>query len=365
MLPLIGITMGDPAGVGPEVILKAAGQSAISSACRLLILGDVEVMEETAKRLASPFGRFRAGSFKLIPWHLSEGKRQKRFSRCGVPTGRFPAGTKGKQEEEGKLRVLPLSTLSSQARVPGVPTPEGGEASYRYVEMGVRLMQEGSLHGLVTAPINKAMWQAAGHPYAGHTECLAALTNTAEVRMMLVGSSLRVILVTTHMALADVPGMLSVERITATILLAHAHLARFHGLPRPRLAMAALNPHAGEGGIFGDEEVQIIGPAVRAAQQQGVVIEGPFPADSLFVRAVRGAYDGVICLYHDQGLIPLKLLSWEEGVNVSIGLPIIRTSPDHGTAYDIAGQGEADPTSMAAAISLAAEMARRRLAEVS
>ena len=350
MLPLIGISMGDPAGIGPEVILKAASQAEISSACHLLVLGDVEVMAETATRLAEGL----ASPLTPLPWHPSEGRRQKRFPRCGVPTGK-----KGKKEEEGKLRVLPLSTLSSQARVPGIPTPEGGEASYRYVEMGVRLAQEGFLHGLVTAPINKAMWQAAGRPYAGHTECLAALTDTAEVRMMLVGSSLRVVLVTTHMALADVPGVLSTERITATILLAHAHLARFHNLPCPRLAMAALNPHAGEGGIFGDEEVQIIAPAVRAAQQQGVVVEGPFPADSLFVRAVRGVYDGVICLYHDQGLIPLKLLSWEEGVNVTIGLPIIRTSPDHGTAYDLAGKGKADPTSMAAAISLAAEMARR------
>jgi 4-hydroxythreonine-4-phosphate dehydrogenase len=203
------------------------------------------------------------------------------------------------------------------------------------------------------------MWHAAGYPYAGHTEYLAALTNTAEVRMMLVGSSLRVVLVTTHLALAEVPRVLSVEGITTTIGLAQAHLARFHGLLCPRLAVAALNPHAGEGGIFGDEEVRIIAPAVRAAQQQGAVVEGPFPADSLFVRAVQGAYDGVICLYHDQGLIPLKLLSWEEGVNVTIGLPIIRTSPDHGTAYDIAGQGKADPTSMVAAISLAAEMARK------
>ncbi len=328
MLPLIGITMGDPAGVGPEIILKACSQ--ISAKCCPVVLGDIKVMEETAQYLASPL--------IPLPWHPSDGKRKK--------------------EKEGKLRVLPFSTLSLQARVPGDPTPEGGEASYRYVEEGVRLAQEGFLQGLVTAPINKAMWHVAGLSYAGHTECLAALTNTAEVRMMLVGSSLRVILVTTHMALAEVPSVLSIEKITATIRLAHAHLAWFHGLPHPRLAVAALNPHAGEGGIFGDEEARIITPAVRAVQQQGVEVEGPFPADSLFVRAVRGAYDGVICLYHDQGLIPLKLFSWEEGVNVTLGLPIIRTSPDHGTAYDIAGQGKADPTSMTAAICLAAEMAQ-------
>jgi 4-phospho-D-threonate 3-dehydrogenase / 4-phospho-D-erythronate 3-dehydrogenase len=335
MLPSLGITMGDPAGVGPEIILKACKQ--IAAVCQPLILGDIKVMEETAARLAEGHAGGLASPLTPVPWHPPEGKK----------------------EEKGKLRVLPVSDLPSPARVPGMPTPAGGEASYRYVEEGVRLTQEGFLQGLVTAPINKALWHATGHTYAGHTECLAALTRTAEIRMMLVGSSLRVILVTTHLALAEVPRVLSVDGIATTLRLAHTHLARFHGLPHPRLAVAALNPHAGEGGIFGDEEVRVIAPAVGAAQHQGVLAEGPFPADSLFVRAVQGAYDGVVCLYHDQGLIPLKLLSWEEGVNVTIGLPIIRTSPDHGTAYDIAGQGRADATSMAAAISLAAEMAQR------
>jgi 4-hydroxythreonine-4-phosphate dehydrogenase len=178
--------------------------------------------------------------------------------------------------------------------------------------------------------------------------------------MMLVSSKLRVILVTTHIALAQVPTALSTERIRLTITLAADHLRRFQGLPHPRLAVAGLNPHAGESGAFGDEEERLIVPAVQHARFHGLTVDGPFPADTLFVRAVRGEFDGVICLYHDQGLIPLKLLSWEEGVNVTIGLPVVRTSPDHGTAFDIAGQNKADPRSMRAAITLAVEMTRHR-----
>jgi 4-hydroxythreonine-4-phosphate dehydrogenase len=236
----------------------------------------------------------------------------------------------------------------------------GGEASYQYVEAGVRLTLNGTLQGLVTAPISKAMWHAAGRTYPGHTELLATLTDTREVRMMLVGARLRVILVTTHLALSQVPTALSQERILRTISLASAHLSRFHELRPPRLAVAGLNPHAGEAGAFGDEEERLISPAVRHAQALGLTVEGPFPADSLFVRAVKGEFDGVICLYHDQGLIPLKLLSWEDGVNVTIGLPIVRTSPDHGTAFDIAGQGVANPRSLRAAIDLAVEMTKNQ-----
>ena len=182
--------------------------------------------------------------------------------------------------------------------------------------------------------------------------------------MMLAGSRLRVILVTTHIPFAQVPAALSVERIHTTIRLAAEHLKQFHGLANARLAVAGLNPHAGEGGAFGDEEERIIRPAIEHARgqgdRQGIRVDGPFPADSVFVRAVEGEFDGVICLYHDQGLIPLKLLSWTDGVNVTIGLPIVRTSSDHGTAFDIAGQGKADPRSMQAAIRLAAQMTRHR-----
>lgn len=330
MLPLIGITMGDPTGIGPEVTLKAAAQK--FATCRLVVLGDTQALQDTALRLGSP----------LVPttWKLTD----------PYPT------------DPQCLPVLTLSTLSPEQRIPGQPTPAGGEASYRYVEAGVQLALKKTLQGIVTAPISKAMWHAAGRDYPGHTELLAALTHTREVRMMLVGSRLRVILVTTHLALARVPAALSTERIEKTILMTAAHLTRFHGLTCPRLAVAGLNPHAGEAGAFGDEEERIIAPAVRRLQGQrySLIVAGPFPADTVFVRAVKGEFDGVICLYHDQGLIPLKLLSWEDGVNVTIGLPIVRTSPDHGTAFDIAGQGKADPRSMQAAIALATEMTQHR-----
>lgn len=328
MTPLIGVSMGDPAGIGPEVVLKAALHERPS--CRLVVLGDVATLAETAQWLTLPF--------TVSAWQFGEP---------------YPASA-------DVLPVVELSHLSFHDRRPGQPTAAGGEASFRYVEAGIRLALRNELQGLVTAPISKAMWHAAGHVYPGHTELLADLTRTPEVRMMLVGSRLRVVLVTTHLALARVPAALTSDRIVQTITMTAEHLTRFHGLARPRLAVAGLNPHAGENGAFGDEEARIIAPAVQRACEAGLDATGPFPADSVFIRAVRGEFDGVICLYHDQGLIPLKLLSWEDGVNVTIGLPIVRTSPDHGTAFDIAGQGKADPRSMQAAITLAVEMSRQR-----
>ncbi len=322
--PLLGVTMGDPTGVGPEVILKAL-QSPPPD-CRVIVLGDLAVLHETATRLAS--------SLHPYQWQLGD----------ALPT------------DARQLPVLALSQLAPAERIPGQPTLVGGDASYRYVENGVRLSLDAALDGLVTAPISKALWQATGHAYPGHTELLAALTDTAEVRMMLAGKQLRVILVTTHLPLAQVPHVLSRERIEKTITVAAAHLRRFCGLPQPRLAVAGLNPHAGEAGAFGDEEQRLIQPAVEQARSAGCNVVGPLPADTVFVRAVRGEFDAVICQYHDQALIPLKLLSWEDGVNVTLGLPIIRTSPDHGTALDIAGHNKASPRSMQAALRLAAEM---------
>jgi 4-hydroxythreonine-4-phosphate dehydrogenase len=320
--------MGDPAGIGPEVVLKAALHK--PSSCRLVVLGDVITLAETAQRCNLPL--------TVAAWRLGE----------PYPTS------------ADLLPIIELSQLAAHDRHPGRPSVGGGEASFHYVEAGIRLALRNDIQGLVTAPISKAIWHASGHAYPGHTELLADLTRTPEVRMMLVGSRLRVILVTTHIALARVPAALTSDRIVQTITMTAEHLTRFHGLSRPRLAVAGLNPHAGEDGAFGDEEARIITPAVQRACITGLDAKGPFPADSVFIRAVRGEFDGVICLYHDQGLIPLKLLSWEEGVNVTVGLPIVRTSPDHGTAFDIAGQGKADPRSMQAAIALAVEMSRHR-----
>lgn len=319
--------MGDPAGVGPEVILKAL--QVPLPGCRVIVLGDLAVLRETATRLGSAPCPY--------PWQLGD----------ALPT------------DAQCLPVLALSRLAQTERIPGQPTRAGGDASYRYVESGVRLTLDGTLDGLVTAPISKALWQAAGHAYPGHTELLAALTDTAEVRMMLAGKQLRVILVTTHLPLAQVPRALSCERIEKTITVAATHLQHFYGLPQPRLAVAGLNPHAGEAGAFGDEEQRLIQPAVERARSAGCNVVGPLPADTVFVRAVRGEFDAVVCQYHDQALIPLKLLAWEDGVNVTLGLPIIRTSPDHGTAFDIAGHNKASPRSMQAALGLAAEMAQQ------
>lgn len=328
MLPLIGITMGDPAGIGPEVTLKAVLKK--PPKCRLVVFGDLGVLRDTVQQLDL--------QLKLIAWE---------------PELPYPRAVR-------TLPVIELSRLEPPQRKPGQPTAMGGETSYRYVETAVRLAQRDVLQGIVTAPISKAMWHTAGRDYPGHTELLATLTATPEVRMMLVGKRLRVILVTTHLALSRVPACLSSERILKTIHMTVEHLQRFHGIAQPRLAVAGLNPHAGENGAFGDEEERIIAPAVSQARAQGLATEGPFPADTVFVRATRGEFDGVVCLYHDQGLIPLKLLSWEDGVNVTVGLPIVRTSPDHGTAFDIAGQGKADPRSMRAALKLAVHMTHYR-----
>ena len=322
--PLIGVSMGDPAGIGPEIVLKAA--QTLESGLRLVVLGDLSVLAETARRLELPL--------RPVSWSVPQP---------------YPLDLE-------VVPVIPLSRLPAQHRMPGRPTPAGGEASYRYVETGVGLACDTTIRALVTAPISKAMWRAAGRDYPGHTELLASLTHSPDVRMMLVGSRLRVVLVTTHIPFTQVAAALSSRRIVTTLVLTARHLARFHGLSRPRLAVAGLNPHAGEGGAFGDEEDRLISPAVRRAAEQGLSVVGPLPADSVFVRAVNGEFDAVICQYHDQGLIPLKLLSWTDGVNVTIGLPIIRTSPDHGTAFDIAGRGTADPRSLQAAIRLAGHM---------
>ena len=323
--PLIGVTMGDPAGIGPEIVLKSAQSPRLRP--RLVVLGDLTVLAETAHRLGVPLS--------VVRWAVTQP---------------YPA-------DPDVLPVIPLSELLARHRVPGRSTPAGGEASY--VETGVRLACDKAIQALVTAPISKAMWRAAKRDYPGHTELLASLTHSPDVRMMVVGSRLRVVLVTTHIPFIRVVATLSKQRIVTTLVLTARHLAHFHGLSQPRLAVAGLNPHAGEDGVFGDEEDRLISPAVRQASEQGLSVVGPLPADSIFVRAVNGEFDAVVCLYHDQGLIPLKLLSWTDGVNVTIGLPIVRTSPDHGTAFDIAGRGTADPRSLQAAIGLADHMIGR------
>ncbi|MCC6763209.1 MAG: 4-hydroxythreonine-4-phosphate dehydrogenase PdxA [Deltaproteobacteria bacterium] len=332
----LGITLGDPAGIGPEVTVKALAEPRLGRV-PAVVLGDVELLRETARRL-----RARVAVTPLAEEALV----------AGALPPRLRAGRR-------VVPVVPIAALGAAARRPGKPSVAGGRAAYRCIEAAARLAGSGAIAGIVTAPINKEWVNRAGLPISGHTELLKELTGAAAVRMMLAGRRLRVILVTMHVALGRVPRALSIDAVARTITIGAAHLRRYHRLARPRLAVAGLNPHAGEGGLFGNEEDRIIAPAIAQARRSGIDASGPYPADSLFFQAVDGKrFDAVIAMYHDQGLIPLKLLHFHDGVNVTLGLPVIRTSPDHGTAYDIAGAGTADAGSMLAAIALAHAMSR-------
>ncbi|HEY3305155.1 MAG TPA: 4-hydroxythreonine-4-phosphate dehydrogenase PdxA [Candidatus Binatia bacterium] len=326
--PLIAVTMGDPAGVGPEIVLKALADPAVRRKCRIVVLGDWLVLERNLKT--------QGPNRKLVSWQ---------------PGRPWP-------EADGVI-VHSLSSLSPAQCKPGRPSRACGDAVYRYIKEAAKLALSGSVDAIATAPINKKVLQMAGHRYPGHTELLAELAGVPECRMMLLGSSLKVVPVTGHVALMRVARELTRRKIRVTLELASQALRKYFGRARPRLAVAALNPHAGEEEIFGDEERKIIFPAVREAKRRGIRAFGPLPADSLFHRAAREDYDAVICMYHDQALIPLKLLHFIGGVALTLGLPFVRTSVDHGTAYDIAGQNKADATSMKEAILLAARLGQR------
>jgi 4-hydroxythreonine-4-phosphate dehydrogenase len=235
-----------------------------------------------------------------------------------------------------------------------------GAASAAFIIKAVRLAQLGCLDAIVTGPINKEAINLAGYDYPGHTEMLADLTRSRESGMMILGGPLKIMFVTTHVAVKHLPASLTTKRIGKAIRLAHKALREYFGVKKPKIGVAAFNPHAGEHGLFGNEEQRVILPACRQARARGINASDPLPADTLFGKAARGAYDGVVAMYHDQGLIPLKLLAFGRCVNLTIGLPIIRTSVDHGTAYDIAGRGTADPGSMVEAITLAARLVKRR-----
>ena len=332
--PIVAITMGDPAGIGPEVILKALSHPVIQRACRPLILGDWGVLQRT--RLG------RKNRPRLIRWQ----------------TGRPLSPLLSRRD---CFVVCSLSELGAEQSRPATPARAAGHAAYRYICVAAQLALSGFADAIATAPISKSSLIDAGYDYPGHTELLAEIGRTPECRMMLIGHKLRVVPVTGHVALMKVSRGLTRNSIRTTMELTHRSLREFFAIARPRIAVAALNPHAGEEGIFGHEEKEIIAPAVRAAARAGIRAHGPLPADSLFHHAARGDYDAVVCMYHDQGLIPLKLHHFFGGVALTLGLPFIRTSVDHGTAYDIAGKGEADESSMKEAILLAARLARRKI----
>ncbi len=287
--PRIAITVGDPAGIGPEIAGKAAADPAVRAVCE-------PVIYETAVDVAM-----------------------------------------------------------------GQVSGEAGRAAYDTLVRAVADARDGRVDGIATAPVNKAAFAAAGLPWHGHTDLLGHLCGAPRVAMMFHAPMLKVVLATVHVALRDVPALLTREHMAATIALTARELPRF-GLAAPRLAVAALNPHAGEGGLFGTEDDEVLAPAIADARAAGHDVRGPIPADTVFVRATRGEFDCVIACYHDQGLVPIKLLAFGSAVNVTLGLPIIRTSVDHGTAFDIAGQGVADPGSLVQAVRLAADLAARRVA---
>ena len=327
--PVLGITMGDPAGVGPEIIIKALSDSDIIKICRPLVLGDPAALSMNMQ-----------GPVKFTVNEVSD-----------------PSHIKGKL---GQIDLLALSRLKSDLLQPGKPTLEGGKAMVEYIIRAVEMTRQRELSAMVTCPISKILMHQAGYSFDGHTQLLAHLTNTDDYVMMLAGKRLRVVLVTIHCAFKEVLANLDEQKIIKTIIVTSKALKQDFGIKKPRLAVAAINPHAGEGGLFGSEEKKIIKPAIEKAKSEGAEVEGPLPADTLFFKAASGEFDAVVAMYHDQGLIPLKLLHFSDAVNITLGLPIIRTSVDHGTAYDIAGKGVADSSSLKAAIRIAVKMAENR-----
>lgn len=331
--PYLALTMGDPAGIGPEVIVKALARPEVFRRCRPLVVGSQAVLTRTVRALRLPL---------LV----------REVTAHETPLGR-----------RGEIPVLdPLEKPLGNFSV-GRVGRQTGAASVAFIQMAVRLAEAGVVDAIVTGPINKEAINRAGYNYPGHTELLADLTHSEEVGMMILGGPLKIMFVTTHVALRDLPDQLTPARIGKAIRLADRALRGYFGVAKPNIGVAALNPHAGEGGLFGDEERRVIEPASRRARKAGIQASDPLPADTLFGKAARGGYDGIVAMYHDQGLIPLKLVAFGTCVNLTVGLPIIRTSVDHGTAFDIAGKGLADPGSLIEAITLAARLAGSRVQE--
>lgn len=330
--PLIAITMGDAAGVGPEIIMKALAHAEVQAMCRPLVIGDV--------------GRLRAAGAVV-----KSALQVRSIREHEVEQAKFDVQLVNCVEADSGSAAIPANLPWGQL------SPTAGEAAYRYVEVAARLALAGKVAAICTAPLNKEALQTAGHRFPGHTELLAHLAGTPEVSMMLTTPKLRVIHVTTHIGLLDAIEKIEPGLVERTIARGQEALAR-SGIAHPRIAVCGINPHAGEHGLFGrgEEESKII-PAVEACRKRGWNVEGPLPADTVFFRAQRGDFDLVVAMYHDQGHGPVKVLGLESGVNITVGLPVIRTSVDHGTAFDIAGKGVADERSLVEALRQAVELA--------
>jgi 4-hydroxythreonine-4-phosphate dehydrogenase len=331
--PILGITMGDPAGIGPEIVVMAMQREDILEACQPVVVGDAACMEAAVELVGATLEVRPVGD---------------------VTEGQYAQGT---------IAVLDLRNVDPGRLERGTVQPESGEAAYQYIATAIDLALSKRIEAIVTAPLNKEALNQAGHHYTGHTEILAERCGCRDATMMLVAKNLRVSHVSTHVSLREACDRVTRERILKVIGLTGEAVRRM-GVENPRIAVAGLNPHASDGGLFGREEVEQIAPAVEEAQKLGLDVTGPIPADTVFYRALKGAeigrsqFDAVVAMYHDQGHIPVKLLGLLDGVNITLGLPIIRTSVDHGTAFGKAGKGTANPTSLVEAIKLAVQMAQ-------
>jgi len=323
---IVVITGGDPSGVGPEIILKALSQPKLTKNITPLVIGDYSIFRKAAK----PLGL----DISAISHNRDTGK-----------TLRSDA-----------INFIDLENVKRDRFKFGQQRAAYGRASIEYLLCALALLKKLKNSSLVTAPVSKAAINQTGFKFSGHTEFLASLTQSAKVTMMLIGGRLKISLVTTHIPLTDVPRSLSKKRIIDTAMNTHYALRKFFQVKKPRIGVACLNPHGGEDGYMGKEEKSVIVPAIKYLRKKIAGVSEPGAADTLFYKAYNGKIDAVICMYHDQGMIPLKMTAFEEGVNLSVGLPFIRTSPDHGTAFDIAGRGIADPSSMSAAIRLAVKL---------
>lgn len=324
--PIIGITMGDPAGIGPEICAKALTNPEIQLLANCIVIGDRKSMRKALKT------KLEINSIKKVS--------QAKFSK-------------------GVIDVLDLDNINVSRLKMGQVSKYAGKAAIEYVEKAAELAMDKEIDAIVTGPINKEAIHKAGYKYQGHTELLAAKTKSKRPAMMFVADNFWVMLATTHVPLKDISKKLDKNKLIHLIQLAHETLGKARG-KKPRIGVAGLNPHAGESGIFGNEEIKIIAPAVAEAKKLGINVKGPISPDAIFYLAKSGVFDIVIAMYHDQGLIPLKLLSFNHSVNVTVGLPIIRTSVDHGTGFDIAGKGWANPTSLIEAIKVAAHFVKTR-----
>jgi 4-hydroxythreonine-4-phosphate dehydrogenase len=330
--PIIAMTMGDAAGIGPEIIMKSLAHPELYEQCRPLVIGDVERLKEAGRIVGSPL-EVRG----ISPDELEKAAYKLGTVDC-VDLKLIPKG-------------LPWGKLS----------PIAGDAAFRYIEMAAKLATGGKVGAICTAPLNKEALHAGGHQYPGHTEMLAALTGTPEVSMMLTTPKMRVLHVTTHIGLIDAIAKIEPGLVERTLQRGHEALEKA-GIENPVIGVCGINPHAGENGLFGyGEEEEKIQPAIEACRKRGWKVEGPLPADTLFFRAQRGDFDLVVAMYHDQGHGPVKVLGLDAGVNITVGLPVIRTSVDHGTAFDIAGTGKADERSMIEAMRQATQLAQREM----